>query len=154
MNEFNTDASRTQIRGPGSNSQSTQPATPAVARSAVGKAAPQSGNGVPPTAPSAPAEQAGAAVDSAVSVLNEYVQSQQRDLQFSTDSASGRSVVRVLDGSTKEVIRQIPSDVALRLARNVKDVMEEMQSAESQPSTGAYGAPGNGTDLQLINTKV
>lgn len=154
MNEVSTDATRTQVAAAGGSAKQVQPATPAAARSEIGNVAPPGGNAVPPPSQKSSAEQQGAAVDKAVSVLNDYVQSQQRDLRFSTDSASGRPVVRVLDSNTEEVIRQIPSDVALRLARNVKDVMEEMRSADTQPSAGAYAAPGNAADLQLINTKV
>jgi flagellar protein FlaG len=38
-------------------------------------------------------------------------------LQFSVDSASGRTVVSVRDMATGDVIRQIPSEEALRLAQ-------------------------------------
>lgn len=154
MSEFNTEATRAQLTGSMGSGQQVQPASPAAARSDAGKVRPSSGNTVPQTERAAPAERQGAAVDKAVTVLNDYVQSQQRDLRFSLDSESGRAVVRVLDSNTEEVIRQIPSDVALRLARNVKDVMEEMRSADAQPAAGAYGSAASAADLQLINTKV
>lgn len=47
-------------------------------------------------------------LQSAVAQMNEYVQSTQRDLQFSYDEELGDTIVRVLDRSTQEVIRQIP----------------------------------------------
>ncbi|MBU6953018.1 flagellar protein FlaG [Hahella sp. HN01] len=56
----------------------------------------------------------------AVTKLNEYVQSVQRDLQFELDEVSGRTVITVLDRTTKEVVRQIPDDLALKLARNLQ----------------------------------
>ncbi|OZG73772.1 flagellar biosynthesis protein FlaG [Hahella sp. CCB-MM4] len=56
----------------------------------------------------------------AVSRLNDYIQSVQRDLQFELDDDTGRTVVRVLDRQTQEVVRQIPDDVALKLARNLQ----------------------------------
>ncbi|MCP5161971.1 MAG: flagellar protein FlaG [Hahellaceae bacterium] len=56
----------------------------------------------------------------AVTRLNDYVQSTQRDLQFTLDNESGRTVVTVLDRNTNEVVRQIPDDVALKLARNLQ----------------------------------
>ncbi len=37
------------------------------------------------------------------------------ELQFSVDQSSGRAVIKVIDQSTKEVIRQIPSEQALKL---------------------------------------
>jgi len=59
-------------------------------------------------------------LDSAVTRLNDYVQSVRRDLQFEVDSDSGQTIVRVLDRETKELIRQIPDEVALRLAENLQ----------------------------------
>lgn len=56
----------------------------------------------------------------AVSQLNEYVQNVQRDLQFEVNSESGQTIVKVIDQSTQEVIRQMPNEVALRLAENLQ----------------------------------
>ena len=55
-------------------------------------------------------------VEAAVAQMNEYIQSTQRDLHFSYDKASGETVVKVLDRSTQEVIRQIPDETFLKLA--------------------------------------
>jgi flagellar protein FlaG len=49
--------------------------------------------------------------------LESYLQSIGRSLQFSIDSDSGRTVVSVKDMATGDVIRQIPSEEALRLAQ-------------------------------------
>lgn len=57
-------------------------------------------------------------VEAAVAQMNEYIQSTQRDLHFSYDSAAGETVVKVLDRSTQEVIRQIPDAIFLKLARS------------------------------------
>ncbi len=59
-------------------------------------------------------------VESAVSRISEFVQNLQRDLSFSVDQDSGRMVIKVIDSRTNEVIRQIPSEVVLRLARNLR----------------------------------
>mgnify|MGYP001544774784 FL=1 len=56
-------------------------------------------------------------VQAAVAQMNEYIQSTQRDLNFSYDPDSGETVVKVLDRSTQEVIRQIPDEIFLRLAQ-------------------------------------
>jgi len=56
-------------------------------------------------------------LQSAVTKMNEHVQSLQRNLQFSVDDESGLSVVTVMDRETEEVIRQIPSEEMLALAR-------------------------------------
>jgi flagellar protein FlaG len=59
-------------------------------------------------------------LDQAVSQLNDYVQNVQRDLQFEVDNERGQTIVRVVDQQTQEVIRQIPDEVALRLAENLQ----------------------------------
>ncbi|MCM0612608.1 flagellar protein FlaG [Marinobacter sediminum] len=56
----------------------------------------------------------------AVSQLNDYVQNVQRDLQFEVGQALGETIVRVVDQETQKVIRQIPDEVALRLAENLQ----------------------------------
>ena len=59
-------------------------------------------------------------LDAAVSQLNDFVQSVQRDLQFEVNIDLGETVVKVVDQSTQEVIRQIPNEVAVRLAENLQ----------------------------------
>ncbi|MDX1635893.1 MAG: flagellar protein FlaG [Marinobacter sp.] len=59
-------------------------------------------------------------LDGAVSQLNDFVQNVQRDLQFEVDNEKGQTIVRVVDQSTQEVIRQIPDEVALRLAEKLQ----------------------------------
>ena len=57
----------------------------------------------------------------AVDQLNEHAQGVQRNLAFSVDDSSGRTVVRVVDTQTEEVIRQIPSEEMLVLIRNFSE---------------------------------
>ena len=71
-----------------------------------------------PPAPAGRVEDA-SQVESAVSQISEFVQNLQRDLQFSVDEDSGRIVIKVIDSETNEVIRQIPPEDALRLARDL-----------------------------------
>ena len=58
-------------------------------------------------------------VESAVSKISDFVQNFQRDLQFSVDKDSDRLIVKVVDSETQEVIRQIPSEEMLRIARSL-----------------------------------
>lgn len=58
-------------------------------------------------------------LNQAVSHLNDFVQNVQRDLQFEVDNEKGQTIVKVIDQSTQEVIRQIPDEVALRLAEKL-----------------------------------
>lgn len=64
-------------------------------------------------------EQTSDNVRSAVAKMNEYVQAHQRDLRFSIDQDSGETIVKVLDRTTEEVIRQIPDEIFLKLARSL-----------------------------------
>lgn len=61
----------------------------------------------------------------AVSTLNDFVQNMQRDLQFSLDKESGVMVVKVVDAKSEKVIRQIPSEEALKLARSVAEQSDD-----------------------------
>ncbi len=60
-------------------------------------------------------------VKQAVNQINQYVQTLSRDLHFTVDEDSGRTVVKVLDTETKEIIRQIPSEELLQIARHLTD---------------------------------
>ena len=60
-------------------------------------------------------------IEQAVIEINEYVQSVQRDLHFSVDKDSGLTIIRVRDKESGDLIRQIPEDVFLNLAQNLKD---------------------------------
>lgn len=65
------------------------------------------------------------ALSSAVKELNDYVQNIQRNLQFSMDEASGRTIITVTDALTDETIRQIPSEEVIQLARHLKGLEEQ-----------------------------
>ncbi len=69
-------------------------------------------------------------LEDSVSQLKNLVQSVQRDLQFSIDDFSGRTVITVLDSKTEEIIRQIPSDEVLALAKNIESMKGVLFSAE------------------------
>ena len=74
----------------------------------------------PTEAQEAKAKVAEVAVDQAVAELNDYVQSEKRDLFFSVEGKTGDTVVRVVDRESGELIRQIPNQVVLDLAEMVK----------------------------------
>lgn len=64
-------------------------------------------------------------VKAAVEQMKDFAQVMSRQLQFDVDDDSGRTVVRVLDKDSGDVIRQIPSEEVLALARHMKELMEE-----------------------------
>lgn len=61
-------------------------------------------------------------VAAAVEKINDFIQITRRDLQFSVDDETGRTVVKVLDSETDEVIRQIPAEEILTIAANLDEV--------------------------------
>jgi len=54
---------------------------------------------------------------SAVEKIQSFVNVSTSDLNFSIDDASGGTVIKVIDRSTKEVIRQIPSEEMLEMSK-------------------------------------
>ena len=62
----------------------------------------------------------------AVDVVNQALALEQRSLNFSIDEGSGRSVIKVYDYKTEELIKQIPSEELLRVAQDIKRLQEEM----------------------------
>lgn len=70
-------------------------------------------------------------VDSAVTSIQSFVQSIRRDLNFSVDDSSGRVVVKVTDRASGDVIRQLPSEEALRLAESLEEVRSLLFKAEA-----------------------
>lgn len=63
-------------------------------------------------------------VEAAVARLNAYVQDIQRDLHFSVDDNTGRTIIKVVDSQSEEVIRQIPPEEVLALARYLESAGE------------------------------
>lgn len=60
-------------------------------------------------------------VEQVVASINDYVQSVHRDLQFTVDEELDKTVIKVVDGASGELIRQIPEEVFLELARKLND---------------------------------
>ena len=56
-----------------------------------------------------------------VESLNDYLQSVKRDILFSVNDATGRTVITVLDSESKEVIREIPPESVQALAAHLHD---------------------------------
>jgi flagellar protein FlaG len=62
-------------------------------------------------------------VEQAVEHLSSYVQNIRRDLQFTVDEDSGRTVVKVVDSETGDLIRQIPSAEILAISKAISENM-------------------------------
>jgi len=60
-----------------------------------------------------------AAVDQAARHIEDFVKSVGRSLSFSVDESTGHHALRVVDPNNGEVIRQLPADETLRIARSI-----------------------------------
>ncbi|MFZ3285914.1 MAG: flagellar protein FlaG [Telluria sp.] len=63
-------------------------------------------------------------VAQALKSINNVLQLRSPDLEFSVDSESERTIVKVVDKKTQEVIRQMPSQEALDIAK----ALDKLQS--------------------------
>ena len=61
-------------------------------------------------------------LEAAVQKVQNFTQNVAKELQFDIDKDSGRTVVKVVDISTKEVIRQIPSEEMLAMAKALDQI--------------------------------
>jgi flagellar protein FlaG len=61
-------------------------------------------------------------VERAVQRLTELMSETRRSLRFQIDELSGRTVITVLDETTKEVVRQIPAPELLAVMRHLERV--------------------------------
>ena len=58
-------------------------------------------------------------IKEAAKQIESYLKSVGRELEFSIDDTTGRTVVTVKDSTTGDVVRQIPGEETLRLARTL-----------------------------------
>ncbi|MCU7837413.1 MAG: flagellar protein FlaG [gamma proteobacterium symbiont of Taylorina sp.] len=64
-------------------------------------------------------------LDQTVTQLNDSLQNIQRNLEFSIDKEAGRIVINVVDKETDKIVRQIPSEEVLELAKNLHKISEQ-----------------------------
>ena len=155
MNDINTVEVARAVSSTGGSVQDDQSTETAKQGSQPGKSVPvleQKSRPAADRASVAVAEQRSQDVSKAIEQLNDYVQSLQRDLRFSLDDDLGRAVVRVIDSSTQEVIRQIPNETALQLARNLKDAQE--QQLQDRQYRAVDSSTAGTSQLGLVNTKI
>lgn len=70
-------------------------------------------------------------IEDVVASVNDYVQNVQRQLNFSIEKDTGRTVIRVMDSATNELVRQIPSEEFLELARALEKAKGILLQAEA-----------------------
>ena len=60
-------------------------------------------------------------IEDVVSDLNDLVRNLQRELRFSVDTKSGDTIIMVVDRTTDEVVRQIPSAEIVALRQRLEE---------------------------------
>ena len=71
------------------------------------------------------------ALQEAVANMQDFTQNIQRSLSFSINENTGRTVVEVTDKTTGEVIRQLPTEEALRLAESLEEMRSLLFTAQA-----------------------
>jgi flagellar protein FlaG len=88
---------------------------PVAAASANSADPPAQAAALEPAQPAPSAEQLAQAIQS----INSVLQVRSQDLEFSVDSESDRTIITVTDTNTHEVIRQMPSQEAMDIAKAI-----------------------------------
>ncbi len=101
----------TAAQGPRANTSA------ADATAAGGNALPVSGANAP-AAPVRPAPEP-ADMTRVIEQMNRFLQSNQRNLSFHVDESSGRTIITVSNPATGEIVRQIPPEELLAVARKI-----------------------------------
>jgi flagellar protein FlaG len=77
-----------------------------------------------------PAQPSAAELKSAVATINKVMQESNHALEFSVDNDSHRTVVKMVDTSTGELIRQFPSETTLAISRGIDQFQQGMLLTE------------------------
>lgn len=119
MNQITSDLAALVGVLPPTTSQAS-PSSQANAGQATALQAATSGNSVPSTT-SASGQIQPAALKQALVQVNDYLQSQSRTLQFSVDNTTHQTLIKVVDQSTGQVLRQIPPESMVVLAQRLQE---------------------------------
>lgn len=82
----------------------------APSRPERGSRTPDGGNSLPPAAAFQPS------AAEAIAQIKAYLSQSQRQLQFQFDDNSGRTILRIVNPESGELIRQVPSEEVVKLA--------------------------------------
>ena len=101
---------------------------PDAAMARASTSLPVDGKTSPPPAPvAAPHVQ----VEQSRAELERFVRSIRRELEFTVDDASGRTIITVRNKDTGEVVRQIPAEEVVALARALADGRPTLLESEA-----------------------
>ncbi|NKX20200.1 flagellar protein FlaG [Alteromonadaceae bacterium A_SAG2] len=80
----------------------------------------------PSQADTSEAKRNGVELDDAIDKVESFLKVQNRDLAFTIDENTNRSVVTVKDSTSGDVIRQIPSEEVLKLADRIQELQQDV----------------------------
>lgn len=69
--------------------------------------------------------------ESAVSEINQALKTLATSLKFEVDDESGHTLVKVIDQDSGEVLRQIPSEATIRIARSLDKLVGHLVRTEA-----------------------
>jgi flagellar protein FlaG len=65
----------------------------------------------------------------ALAEVTEFIQTKNQDLTFSYDNESNRSIIKVTDANSGDVIRQIPTEEVIKLSERIKELQSDVGSS-------------------------
>ncbi|WP_373018341.1 flagellar protein FlaG [Thiomicrorhabdus sp.] len=79
------------------------------------------------------------ALNEQVQKLNDQLLKLGQGLAFAVDENTQSSVVKVIDRTTDEVLKQFPTEGSLRIMKNIQNYLESVQQSGGQPKEGLTG---------------
>lgn len=111
--------------------QEAQTSAGAEQRQAVAASTTLSGSSAPTQPVQEAPRQSAQELSEATRDISEYIQSVSRSLNISVDGDLGTTVIQVLDAETEELVRQIPAEEILQIARFLSDQQSSSEQADS-----------------------
>lgn len=80
-----------------------------------------------------------AQLDSQVEQLNRKLEEMGQSIVFGVDDSTSETIVKVFDKSSEELIRQFPTEVSLKVMKNIQDYLERAQQTGSESKESLTG---------------
>lgn len=72
--------------------------------------------------------QSEALVDQSIESVANFVNSVNKNVDFLVDEDSGRTIIKVIDVESQELIKQFPSEEIISMAKRIKELQEQITS--------------------------
>lgn len=67
-----------------------------------------------------------ATINEAINIVSEFINQPPRNVNFTQDTEAGRTVIKVFDNDSKELIKQFPSEELVSVAKKIKALHQEV----------------------------